>query len=161
MECLPCPDTFFISLVLIVSFWGLSLSTLDSRNESKLMTQLLLNLGTISETHTKCLNNCRDFAWGGGVEFQCQLMKTPMHFCSFQKEEGCLPAYSCTQKAIKDFNNRARLSLLRNYPNQSQIPGRAPVAPDSDKVAHNPSSPTMTARCLMLGLNIPKVDRQR
>lgn len=72
---------------------------------------------------------------------------------------ACLQVQSET---IKEFNRRARLSLLRNHTNQAvQIPARYFVAQGSDKLAHKSSSPTVTTRCLVLGLNTPKIDRQR
>lgn len=56
----------------------------------------------------------------------------------------------------KESTSRAKLSLLKSQTNQSQIAARASAAWGSDKLAHNPSSPTVTARCLVLG----KVDGQ-
>lgn len=63
---------------------------------------------------------------------------------------------------IEEFNRRARLSLLRNHPNQAVMDSaRAFTAQRSDKLAHKPSSSTVATRWLVLGLNTPKVDRQR
>lgn len=66
----------------------------------------------------------------------------------------------CTQRQLRNLREEqdypfSGVTLIK----QSQIPARASIAQDSDKLAHKPSSPTVTARCPVLGLNTPKVDR--
>lgn len=83
--------TFFISLALIIFFLGSQFVPIGLKewiNFLRLMTQLLLNLETISEIQTKCLNNYPGTLLGGVcvcVKFQCQVKKAPMPLGSFQR----------------------------------------------------------------------------
>lgn len=80
----------------------------------------------------------------------------------FPKSIGLCAYLQVHSEIIEEFNRRrgylySGIILIK----QSQIPERTFVAQGSDKLAHKPSSPTVTARCLGLGLNTLKVDRQR